>query len=185
MFYVSSVRCQVSRVTCQMSHVNVPFFPLFFTKCLGCHVYHIGLLVSSYAVAGWSLRQESLTSGPICALVGLEEPHDPAPACPVGCCSTTGFKLVLEIKLKFKYVNPKKHFKWQRHWKNNKICKFSILLVLPFVFYICKPNYQMITLKTQKLVPIQWHANHVTICWPKNIKRLFSHASIKYMRLTY
>ena len=49
--------------------------------------------------------------------------------------------------------------------------KFSLFSLL--YFYIYKQGYWMITLKQIKYVTIQWHANTVTIYWPKHIKRLF------------
>ena len=39
------------------------------------------------------------------------------------------------------------------------------------LFYICEEGYQMIICTKLKYVTLQWHANHVTICWPKNIKK--------------
>ena len=48
------------------------------------------------------------------------------------------------------------------------------------LFHICEGGYQMITCTKLKYVTMQWHANHVTICGPKNIKRLFCQKMCSY-----
>ena len=96
-------------------------------------------------------------------------------SCPVGCCRPTGFQLVLDFMLKVKYSNPNRLFKCQENLKDNeKDENFHSWWIHSILLYFWTRLLNDNPYKTKKIRYHKWHANHVTICWPKNIKkRLF------------